>query len=82
MWSQQFGGFDFVEINVTSVNPEAGTVDLGMHRLCTIEAIGGERPHGYVYRTSNIPDASGKYPFGASWNGYSATMDLRVTCIN
>lgn len=82
VWSQQFGGFDFVELNVTSVNPGAGAVNLGMHRLCSIAGIGGERPHGYVYRTSTTPDASGKYPFQASWDGYSATMDLRVTCIN
>ena len=82
MWAQQFDGFDFVEMNVTSINPGSGAVNLGMHKLCSIAGIGGERPHGYVYRTSAIPDSSGRYPFQASWNGYAATMDLRVTCIN
>ncbi len=82
VWAQQFGGFDFVELNVTSINPGAGAVNLGMHRLCSIAGIGGERPHGYVYRTSTTPDSFGKFPFQASWNGYSATMDLRVTCID
>lgn len=82
VWSQQFDGFEFVELNVTSMNPGVGAVNLGAHKLCSIAGIGGERPHGYVYRTSTIPDASGRYPFQASWNGYSATMDLRVTCID
>ncbi|WP_228490573.1 hypothetical protein, partial [Pseudomonas aeruginosa] len=82
VWSQQFAGFDFVEMIVTSVNPGTGSLYLGMHRLCSISGIGGSKPHGYVYRTNSIPDASGKYPFQASWNGYEATMDLRVTCVD
>lgn len=79
VWSQQFDGFEFVELNVTSMNSGVGAVNLGVHKLCSIAGIGGERPHGYVYRTSTTADASGRYPFQASWNGYSSTMDLRVT---
>ena len=81
MWAQQFGGFEFVEFVVTLNNPSAGVTTLGMFKLCSISGIGGERPHGYVYRASTTPDADGRYLFQASWTGYSLTMDLRVMCI-
>jgi type II secretory pathway pseudopilin PulG len=82
LWAKQFDGFDFVEYYVTSNNPAAGVSNLGKHKFCSISGIGGERPHGYVYRTTYTPDAAGKYSFQASWYGYELTMDLRVTCID
>jgi hypothetical protein len=82
VWAQQFGGFKFVDINVTSLDANAGSAYLGLHRLCSISGLGGERPHGYVARLSSLPDKDGRYTFQANWTGYGATMDLRVTCID
>lgn len=82
MWLEQFKAFDYSEIIVTINNRQAGRIDLGFFRLCSIGGVGGESPHGYVFRSSATPNALGQYPFGAHWDGYSHTMDLVVTCIN
>lgn len=81
VWAEQFAGFKFVEFVVTQSNPNNGSAYLGMYKLCSISGLGGERPHGYVFRTNTTPDAQGRFPYQASWSGYTLTMDLWITCI-
>ncbi|MCZ9908558.1 hypothetical protein NB862_33325, partial [Pseudomonas aeruginosa] len=81
-WAQQFSGLNYSYITVTLVNPGSGTSSLGYHTYCTISGIGGERPHGSVYKASTIADSLGRHEFRASWNGYGLTMDLTAMCID
>ena len=64
------------------MNTGSGVFDLGFHKFCSVSGLGGERPHGYVYRVTSTPDENGKYHFNAFYNGYGLTMDLHVTCID
>ncbi len=82
MWAQQFGGFKFEERQVVNIAGGEGSIDLGYYKFCSISGLGGERPHGYVFRSNLPPDAQGRYFFQAYYKGYGATMDLWVTCID
>lgn len=82
IWGRQNKSFEFSEIDVNYLTPGPGVKSLGYHRFCSISGLGGERPHGYVYRSSSSPNNLGQYLFEARWSGYSLTMDLQVTCID
>lgn len=82
VWKPQRAKLTYVEFTVASSNAGSGAADLGNHLYCALSAIGGERPHGYVYRTSDNPDTAGRYPFQAQWRGYNNPMDLRVACFD
>ena len=81
VWAGGQSPLDAVDLTIASTNAGSATYAIGNYRFCAVSGIGGERPHGGVYRASATANAAGQYPYNAYFAGYGLTMDLRVSCI-